>query len=361
MKYQLFLSCLFIFLVEPALSSGEGGGKASAGLASLPVSVFLGFNSPAIPGHAREQTCGLRVVHSIQSIKQAQKDARTKGETKQCYIKAMLYSFNDQIIINELRAAIREGVNVELMLDREQLAKSVTAPYNEDRNRFLKEVSLTIIGTPYESGANKRVLHQKSALFYCVDESGLTQSSIMLGSYNWTYGAAHYNFENCVSIENPGTLFDALHGQFEKLNNIDSGAVSSADQVDPEVRKYPAGIDFTSDPAIAAVIGKAASASAEDSNKRPRAESSSGKGGGGSGVDFSVMEEDDWIDLTKWSTKPKGDGVSYSRDFSGSLVTVFVGYDRKWKYVYNGRYGPNFDSAQEAMRQSYADLVNPRK
>lgn len=356
MNFLILISLICLFSIEINLIEESNASSLVSTISRS--SISLGFNTPKIPGNPSDSSCKTMSMRAIENIKLIQEESNSNSVVKQCYIKAMFYDFNDNDIIRELRAAKENGVNIEFILDRDQLIKSVSKPYNLNRNEFLREIPITIIGTPYRTGNNKRILHHKSSLFYCIEEGNLTESTILLGSYNWTYGGANYNFESCISIDNPGREFNQLLGQFETLSH-DRRDLVDADDVDPDVRKYTVGTDWMQDPSIRSSL-TSISASAEtvvsqSSRKKPR-DSAVGEEEIHEDSRIDVAEAE-WFNLRNWNIKHKGDGTtSYSRDVNGIQITVFFKWE-KWKYVRAGEYGHNFNTYQEAMQEAYSNFI----
>lgn len=100
-------------------------------------------------------------------------------------IHVMMYSFTDKDLAAALIEASMRGVDVRVIIDRNQ---------SSERN----SVSSTLVEAlgpdrvVFRTGRGRGVMHQKLAIF-----DGLTVS---LGSYNWTANAKANNWENIIVL-----------------------------------------------------------------------------------------------------------------------------------------------------------------
>lgn len=116
-------------------------------------------------------------------------------------IHVMMYSFTDKDLAAALIEASMRGVDVRVIIDRNQ---------SSERN----SVSSTLVDAlgedrvVFRSGRGRGVMHQKVAIF-----DGLT---VTLGSYNWTANAKANNWENLIVLRDARIAAECL-AEFQRI------------------------------------------------------------------------------------------------------------------------------------------------
>ncbi len=116
-------------------------------------------------------------------------------------IHVMMYSFTDKDLAAALIEASMRGVEVRVIIDRNQ---------SSERN----SVSSTLVDAlgdqrvVFRSGRGRGVMHQKVAIF-----DGLT---VTLGSYNWTANAKANNWENLIVLRDAKVAAECL-AEFQRI------------------------------------------------------------------------------------------------------------------------------------------------
>jgi len=116
-----------------------------------------------------QENCVLPIVTAIDNAKQQ--------------ILVQAYSFNQRDIIHALLAAQQRGVIVKILLDKDALNHSGLLRYLK-----LKHVDFKIDALP-------AIAHNKVMI--------IDANTIITGSFNFTFAAAHANAENVLIIQDP--------------------------------------------------------------------------------------------------------------------------------------------------------------
>lgn len=124
-------------------------------------------------------------------------------------IKVCIFIIAENNIIEAFAQASKRGVSIEMVIDKQNLAK-------EKFNKIDKMLESGIKINYYKFDYNPKispVMHNK----FCVFKSNLNNEPILwTGSYNFTFTASHFNKENALIITDPATIenfsinFDAL-------------------------------------------------------------------------------------------------------------------------------------------------------
>ncbi len=112
-------------------------------------------------------------------------------------IKICVFTISDDTISNEIIAAHKRGVSVQIISDDDK---------QYDRGSDIEKLSNRGISVRVDKTSNH--MHNK---FMTVDNS-----SSLTGSYNWTRSAAKYNQENIV-VSNDLHVVKAFNGEFSRL------------------------------------------------------------------------------------------------------------------------------------------------
>ena len=99
-------------------------------------------------------------------------------------IRIQMYSLTLQEIVNALLRAKRRGVDVRLIVDFGQ--------FRDDRNDSLRIASLASQGVPVLFDTVPGLMHDKVMV--------IDSEMVLTGSFNYTWGAEHWNAENLVVV-----------------------------------------------------------------------------------------------------------------------------------------------------------------
>src|SRR5579864_6473043 len=105
-----------------------------------------------------------------------------------------LYEFRSANLADAVRRAKARGVRVRVVLDSSR------------REQDLVAGEVRWLGGKHEGG--RGIMHHKFVLF--------DQDRVVTGSFNWTPGAEHANYENALLIDDANTV-QAYAGEFETL------------------------------------------------------------------------------------------------------------------------------------------------
>ncbi len=108
-----------------------------------------------------------------------------------------IYTFTSRPISQALVKAYERGVDVRVIMDRNQAAE-----------RFSKKRYIVKKGIPVELHTGDGIMHNKFAVF--------DSSIVITGSFNWTSSAERYNYENIVVINSP-ELARRYEAEFDKM------------------------------------------------------------------------------------------------------------------------------------------------
>lgn len=132
-----------------------------------------------------------------------------KGAVKN--IHAAIYRFNDLEIYEALRDARKRGVDIWILLAEEEGNHALTELVEDGAH-------------VYKITKEPKLLHHK---FFIADRKNL-----ITGSYNWTNGAFHNNYENIIKIENAYELCNDFLDEFDKIRErIDQMVKTLVEQV----------------------------------------------------------------------------------------------------------------------------------
>ncbi len=156
-----------------------------------------------------DNTCKPKIISLLTAATQA------AGRGTAVVLKLSLYSLTDDDLVNGIRRAAQAGARVLLILDYASFQKDKLAKLNYLGD--IREWSLyklfqtanvtarwigTAPGTPLMSSIT---MHEKVGIFKIGDAT-----SVIMGSYNWSYMASTRNFENCLEIKTE-PRFNALN------------------------------------------------------------------------------------------------------------------------------------------------------
>jgi phosphatidylserine/phosphatidylglycerophosphate/cardiolipin synthase-like enzyme len=112
----------------------------------------------------------------------------------QSSIDVMVYSLTYQRFAKALLAAKERGVSIRLIADESKAHDSGSLI-----NLLIKDnVEIKII-----EGDKNGLMHNKIAIF--------DNKSALTGSYNWTYSAENYNYENAIFLDDPQTVMSYIN------------------------------------------------------------------------------------------------------------------------------------------------------
>ncbi|WP_169976954.1 phospholipase D-like domain-containing protein [Tautonia rosea] len=108
-----------------------------------------------------------------------------------------VFTITDDRITSAILAAHRRGVALRIISDNEKA---------HDTGSDIRELRRE--GIPLHTDRDPNHMHHKFAIF--------DRTTLLTGSYNWTRGAAEFNFENFIVTSDAG-LVSAFLGEFERL------------------------------------------------------------------------------------------------------------------------------------------------
>jgi len=127
-------------------------------------------------------------------------------------IRIQIYSLTLQEIVSALVTAKRRGVDVRVIVDSGQL--------KEDRSDKLRVASLASSGVPVLVDTVPGLMHDKVMV--------IDGETVLTGSFNYTWGAEHWNAENLLQIHDPVLAAEYLQNWNERAGQshplIGSGA-----------------------------------------------------------------------------------------------------------------------------------------
>lgn len=112
----------------------------------------------------------------------------------QTAIRVQMYSLTLEEIVSALIRAKRRGVDVRLIVDRSQL--------HQDRNDSLRVASLASSGVPVLVDTVPGLMHNKVMV--------IDGETVLTGSFNYTWGAEHWNAENLLMLRDPAIAAEYL-------------------------------------------------------------------------------------------------------------------------------------------------------
>lgn len=109
-------------------------------------------------------------------------------------IRLQMYSLTVQEIGGALIRANRRGVDVRLIVDRGQL--------HQDRNDSVRVEALASAGIPVLVDTVPGLMHNKVMV--------IDSETVLTGSFNYTWGAEHWNAENLLVVRDPALAAEYL-------------------------------------------------------------------------------------------------------------------------------------------------------
>jgi phosphatidylserine/phosphatidylglycerophosphate/cardiolipin synthase-like enzyme len=109
-------------------------------------------------------------------------------------IRIQMYSLTLQEIVSALVRAKRRGIDVRVIVDRGQL--------HQDRNDSLRVASLASAGVPVLVDTVPGLMHDKVMV--------IDGDTVLTGSFNYTWGAEHWNAENLLVLHDPALAAEYL-------------------------------------------------------------------------------------------------------------------------------------------------------
>jgi len=106
-------------------------------------------------------------------------------------IDVMCFEFTSRPLAKSLADARERGVRVRVILD---------ASKTEEKQSMFRFLRSKQIDVKKLSGLKQGIMHNKVAIF--------DSKIAFTGSYNWTTGAEHYNYENAVFLDDEQLIFE---------------------------------------------------------------------------------------------------------------------------------------------------------
>lgn len=125
------------------------------------------------------------------------------------------YSFTARPIAMALIAAEQRGVHVFVVLDAKE---------NSDNGRYAKGAELARAGVPIRLDSRYAIMHNKFMV--------IGQTTVITGSYNYTYSAAHRNAENVLVLRGNAQLASLYAHSWERYWT-DSKPIDTATRSQP--------------------------------------------------------------------------------------------------------------------------------
>jgi phosphatidylserine/phosphatidylglycerophosphate/cardiolipin synthase-like enzyme len=133
--------------------------------------------TPPLAGSCDPLTTVLRAIN----------DARTA-------IRVQMYTLTLQEVASALIGAKRRGVDVRVIVDRSQL--------HHDRNDSFQVETLASAGVPVLVDSVPGLMHNKVMV--------IDGEMVLTGSFNYTWGAEHWNAENLLVVQDPALAAEYL-------------------------------------------------------------------------------------------------------------------------------------------------------
>jgi phospholipase D len=109
-------------------------------------------------------------------------------------IRIQMYSLTVDEVVTELVRAKRRGVDVRVIVDRDQL--------HHDRNDSLRIAALAAAGVQVLVDTVPGLMHNKVMV--------VDADTVLTGSFNYTWGAEHLNAENLLVLHDPAVAANYL-------------------------------------------------------------------------------------------------------------------------------------------------------
>ncbi len=168
--------------------------------------VFAGMHPNRLPGQAGGGTAAhLRVFFSPHGGCTRELVSLINHARQSVDVEA--YSFTSRPIVKALIRAHQRGVKVLIILDRSNLMKKNyhTGKYTRDPSPALRACYAANI--PVYIDARYLIAHNKVAL--------IDGRTIVTGSFNFSYAAAHFNAENMLVVRHAPAIFAAYLKNFQ--------------------------------------------------------------------------------------------------------------------------------------------------
>lgn len=109
-------------------------------------------------------------------------------------IRVQIYALTLQEVVNALIRARQRGVDVRVIVDRGQL--------HQDRNDSFRVAALASAGVPVLVDSVPGLMHNKVMI--------IDGEAVLTGSFNYTWGAEHWNAENLLVLHDPALAAEYL-------------------------------------------------------------------------------------------------------------------------------------------------------
>ena len=145
--------------------------------ASVPAVEIQACFTPPVAGSCDPLITVLRMID----------DARTT-------IRVQMYSLTLQEVVSAMVRAKQRGVDVRVIVDRSQL--------HQDRNDSFRVEALASAGVPVLVDTVPGLMHNKVMV--------IDGDTVLTGSFNYTWGAEHWNAENLLVLHDPALAAEYL-------------------------------------------------------------------------------------------------------------------------------------------------------
>ncbi|MBV8453122.1 MAG: phospholipase D family protein, partial [Deltaproteobacteria bacterium] len=171
------MGAIRISWLESALPYSAAALLALIAAAPLPAAEIQACFTPPVAGSCDPLTTMVQMIDS----------ARTA-------IRVQIYSLTLQEVVSALVRAKRRGVDVRVIADRSQL--------HQDRNDSLQVAALASAGVPILVDTVPGLMHNKVMV--------IDGETVLTGSFNYTWGAEHWNAENLLVLHDPALAAEYL-------------------------------------------------------------------------------------------------------------------------------------------------------
>ncbi|HTM05869.1 MAG TPA: phospholipase D-like domain-containing protein [Patescibacteria group bacterium] len=124
-------------------------------------------------------------------------------------ISIAIFSFTDSVIVKALEQAIKRGVNVELITDKNCLLDR----YGKIDDLYYAGALIYIYNPNYYNKKKPGIMHHKFIIF---SKNYTAKGLVWTGSYNFTKAARYYNQENVIVLNRKGVV-NRYAKQFERI------------------------------------------------------------------------------------------------------------------------------------------------
>lgn len=124
-------------------------------------------------------------------------------------ISIAIFSFTDSVIVKALEVAIKRGITVEVITDKNCLVDR----YGKIDDLYHAGATIYVYNPNYYNKKKPGIMHHKFIIF---SKNYTAKGLVWTGSYNFTKSARHYNQENVIVLNRKGVV-TRYAKQFERI------------------------------------------------------------------------------------------------------------------------------------------------